>query len=109
MRKPACYLLVTLLVLCAAVNVPAGGSPDPEPVKIDNFSFSPRTLTVPAGATVTWINQDEAPHNVADVDKKFKSRILDTGESFSYRFDTPGTYNYFCSIHPHVRGKVIVK
>ncbi|HYK89323.1 MAG TPA: cupredoxin family copper-binding protein, partial [Acidobacteriota bacterium] len=107
MRKSALYLCVTLLVTISAPGRPAVKTPDPEPVKIDNFNFSPATLTVQVGATVTWINQDDVPHNVVEVDKKFKSGILDTGDRFTYTFKTAGAYDYFCSIHPHMTGKVI--
>jgi plastocyanin len=70
-------------------------------VVIDNFSFSPKTLTLPAGATVTWTNHDNVPHVVTSADDQFtKSSILKTGQRFSNTFATAGTYSYFCSIHP---------
>ena len=80
-------------------------------VKIDNFSFSPRTFTLPAGATVTWTNRDDIPHNAVSTDdpKIFKSKVLDTDEKFSFTFNKAGTYPYFCSIHPKMTGKVIVQ
>jgi cytochrome c len=78
-------------------------------VKIDNFAFTPQTLTVSAGTQVTWINKDDIPHNIVDKDKTFKSKVLDTEEKFTYTFDKPGTYTYLCSIHPRMTGKVIVK
>lgn len=78
-------------------------------VKIDNFSFQAPTITVPAGTQVTWINRDDIPHVVASDDKLFKSKALDTDEKFSFTFATPGTYHYFCSIHPKMTGEVIVK
>jgi plastocyanin len=78
-------------------------------VKIDNFSFGPGTLTVPAGTTVTWTNRDDIPHTVVSDDKVFKSKVLDTDEKFSYTFTKPGTYGYFCSIHPKMTGKVVVQ
>ena len=78
-------------------------------VKIDNFSFSPATLTVSAGTTVTWTNRDDIPHTVVSDDKVFKSKVLDTDEKFSYTFIKPGTYPYFCSIHPKMTGKVVVQ
>ena len=79
-------------------------------VKIDNFSFGPATLTVAAGTTVTWINRDDIPHTVVSDDKTtFKSKALDTDDSFSYTFTKPGTYSYFCSIHPKMTAKVIVQ
>jgi plastocyanin len=79
-------------------------------VLIDNFSFSPKTFTVPAGATVTWINHDNVPHVVSSADNQFKkSTVLKTGQSFSHIFAATGTYSYFCSIHPRMTGKIIVK
>ncbi len=77
-------------------------------IDIMNFRFSPRTLTVAAGTTVTWTNRDDVPHTVASVDKKFSSPMLDTDESFSRVFVEPGTYDYFCSMHPRMTGTVLV-
>ncbi len=78
-------------------------------VKIDNFSFSVQTLSVAVGTTVTWTNRDDIPHTVVADDKSFKSKVLDTDEKFSYKFNKAGTYPYFCSIHPKMTGKVIVQ
>ena len=78
-------------------------------VKIDNFSFGPAQLTVPSGTTVTWTNRDDIPHTVVSDDKVFKSKVLDTDEKFSFTFTKPGTYPYFCSVHPKMTGKVIVQ
>ena len=79
-----------------------------EEVKIDNFSFGPATITVAAGTTVTWTNRDDIPHTVVS-DGTFKSKAMDTDEKFSYTFAKPGTYSYFCSLHPKMIGKVVVK
>jgi plastocyanin len=79
-------------------------------VKIDNFTFAPQDLTVPAGTSVRWVNHDDIPHTVVSDDKTtFKSKALDTDDSFSYTFTKPGTYSYFCSIHPKMTAKVIVQ
>ena len=79
-------------------------------VTIDNFSFSPNTLTLSVGATVTWINHDNVPHVVSSADNQFKkSTVLKTGQTFSHTFMATGTYSYFCSIHPRMTGKIIVK
>jgi plastocyanin len=78
-------------------------------VKIDNFSFSPATITVPLGMTVRWTNRDDIPHTVVSDDKTFKSKALDTDEDFTYTFTKPGTYGYFCSIHPKMTAKVVVQ
>jgi plastocyanin len=78
-------------------------------VVIANFSFSPKTFTVAAGATVTWTNHDNVPHAVTSADNQFrKSPVLKAGQSFSNTFATAGTYSYFCSIHPRMTGKIIV-
>jgi plastocyanin len=78
-------------------------------VKIDNFSFGPQVLTVAPGTKVTWKNRDDIPHTVVSTEGVFKSRVLDTDESFSFTFDKPGTYPYFCSVHPKMTGQVVVK
>jgi len=77
-------------------------------VVLDNFSFAPATAAVAAGSTVTWTNHDDVPHNIVSTEQKFKSPVLDTDEQFSHTFDVPGTYNYFCSIHPRMTGQVRV-
>ncbi len=79
-------------------------------VAIDNFTFNPQTLTVKAGTTVTWTNKDDIPHGIASADNAFtKSRALDTDDSYSFTFTTPGTYQYFCYIHPHMVGTIVVE
>jgi Icc protein len=82
--------------------------PDAHEVLVDNFSFAPATASVPVGTTITWTNRDDVPHNVVSTEQKFKSPVLDTDERFSHRFDVPGTYKYFCSIHPRMTGRVVV-
>ncbi len=78
-------------------------------VKIDNFTFTPQRLTVKAGTTVTWTNEDDIPHTVASSTKAFKSKALDTDDRFSFTFTTPGSYEYFCSLHPHMTGAIVVE
>jgi plastocyanin len=78
-------------------------------VKIDNFVFSPQTITVPVGASVTWTNADDIPHTAVSTDGVFKSKVIDTDEKFSYTFTKAGIYTYFCSIHPKMTGKVVVQ
>jgi plastocyanin len=82
---------------------------DMHEVSIDNFSFTPMEMTIPAGTQVTWINKDDVPHTVVSVDHQFKSKALDTDEKFSFTFSNPGTYEYFCSVHPKMTGKIVVK
>ena len=78
-------------------------------IHVDNFSFGPETLTVPVNSTVTWINKDDVPHVIASDAGLFKSKALDTDEKYSYTFTKAGTYNYYCSVHPKMVGKVIVQ
>ena len=78
-------------------------------VNIFNYKFDPETVTVPVGTTVTWTNKDEIPHTVASTDNSFKgSGGLDTGDSYSYTFTKPGTYSYYCTLHPFMKGTVVV-
>ena len=77
-------------------------------VKIANFTFDPPTLTVKAGTTVSWVNADDIPHVVLEKDGKFRSPALDTDDKFSQTFSTTGTVEYFCAIHPHMTGKIVV-
>jgi plastocyanin len=78
-------------------------------VAIDNFVFGPERLTIKAGTTVTWSNRDDIPHTVASKDRLFKSKVMDTDESYSFTFSTPGEYDYFCSLHPHMTGTIVVE
>ena len=92
----------------------AAGSAQEAPsaqIVIDNFAFQPATLTVRAGTAVTWLNQDEEPHTVmsADPQMSFKSPALDTHDKFTFTFAKPGTYKYFCTIHSHMVGTVVVQ
>jgi plastocyanin len=78
-------------------------------VTIDNFSFTPQEIKVKAGTTIIWTNRDDIPHTVVSTDSLFKSKTLDTDDKFTTTFGKPGTYSYFCSIHPKMTGKVIVE
>ena len=77
--------------------------------KIDNFTFVPARLTVKAGTRVTWRNEDDIPHTVTSVTQLFKSRALDTDDSFSFAFTQPSTYEYFCSLHSRMTATVVVE
>jgi plastocyanin len=83
----------------------------PNAVTITNFKFEPAIITVAPGTTVTWVNKDEEPHTVMSADRAmpFKSPALDTDDNFSFTFDKPGSYKYFCSIHQHMVGTIVVK
>ena len=78
-------------------------------VTIDNFSFTAPELTVPVGTTVKWVNHDDIPHTVVDAKKAFRSKPLDTDDSYSFTFASAGTFDYFCGLHPKMVGKIIVK
>jgi plastocyanin len=78
-------------------------------VRIDNFVFSPAEITIAPGTTVTWLNADDIPHTVVAEGGAFRSKPLDTDDRFATRFDRPGTYRYFCSLHPHMVGTVVVR
>ena len=92
----------------AGKSFAADSAPTAE-VNIDNFSFAPATIKVKAGTTVTWTNRDDIPHTVVANDKSFKSKVLDTNDKFSFTPTKPGTYPYFCSIHPKMTGTLVVE
>lgn len=106
------FFIVITLALAIAVGTPLlrGVLADkPTEIKIDNFSFTPSTITVAPGTQVHWTNRDDIPHNVVSEDNSFKSKALDTDDQFSYTFTKPGTYKYFCAIHPKMTATVVVK
>jgi amicyanin len=99
---------VVLLVAAATFAARSAPATDAE-VDIDQFTSYPQRITVKAGTTVTWINEDDVPHTIVSSSKVFKSKALDTADKFSFTFTTPGTYDYFCSVHPHMTGAVVVE
>jgi plastocyanin len=116
--KKTMLKVVVCAVVVAALGWIAGGrthlfaasaAAGPVEIKIDNYSFTPADITVAAGTTVTWVNRDDVPHTVRNNDGTLKSKALDTDDKFSMTFDKPGTYEYFCSIHPKMTAKVVVK
>jgi plastocyanin len=108
--RMAALLLLLVSVVTLSKSSHAGSQTNvATEVKIDNFSFTPATVTVAVGTTVTWTNSDDVPHTVVSDDKTFKSKVLDTDEKFSYTFTKPGTYPYFCSIHPKMTAKIVVQ
>jgi amicyanin len=107
---PALLLTMSLIAPSHAQEKIAANAPaSSQPVRIDNFSFTPAEITVAPGTTVTWTNGDDIPHTVAATNKAFRSKVLDSEQDYSFTFTAPGTYEYFCSLHPHMQGKVIVK
>jgi plastocyanin len=109
---------LTLIGALAAFGVAADPVANPqraesaraEQIVIDNFTFAPSTVTVRAGTVLTWLNEDDAPHIVIGTDpgSPIKSPPLDSGDRYSIALTKPGTYRYFCSLHPHMTGTVIV-
>jgi len=98
-------ILAAVVIPTSAQNAAPAGA-----VTIDNFTFTPASLTVKAGTTVTWTNHDDIPHGVASSTNAFKkSNALDTDDSFSFTFTTPGTFQYFCYLHPHMVGTIVVE
>jgi plastocyanin len=106
--RVAAALAVALFAVAASLPATSSRAAETE-VKIDNFAFAPQRIVVQAGTTVTWTNADDAPHTVVSTTKLFKSSALDTEDRFSFTFATPGTYEYFCSLHPHMTGTVVVE
>lgn len=104
---------VSTVIVAVAILLTAGTrhvvAANDAAVKIDNFSFGPSSITVSPGTTLTWTNRDDVPHVVASVDNFFKSKALDTDDHFSFTFTKPGTYEYFCAIHPKMTGKIVVQ
>jgi plastocyanin len=84
-------------------------TPDPNRIVIKEFMFTPNSVTVKAGSTVTWANMDDEPHAVVSDTGLFRSGAMDTNESFSFKFDKPGTYHFTCSIHPRMVGTIVVQ
>jgi plastocyanin len=78
-------------------------------ITIDNFTFTPKELTVAVGTTIKWVNHDDIPHTVVEKKTTFRSKALDTDDSYSFTFTSAGTFDYFCGLHPHMVGQVIVK
>jgi len=94
----------------AAVVLPGWTQNAGSAVAIDNFTFNPQRVTVKVGTTVTWTNKDDIPHGIASANNAFsRSKALDTDDSYSFTFGTPGTYQYFCYLHPHMTGTIVVE
>lgn len=98
--------LVCWFVSCGPASAE---TPDPTQIVMKDFMFVPTSLTVKAGSTVTWANRDEEPHTVTSDTGLFRSGAMDTNESFSFKFDKPGTYHFTCSIHPRMVGTIVVQ
>jgi plastocyanin len=101
--------ILALGTMALAVAMAAPARADDVAMKIDNFTFNPQQITVKAGTTVIWTNGDDIPHTVTSKTGIFKSKALDTDDKFSFTFATPGTYAYFCALHPHMTGTIVVE
>jgi len=114
LRQAALMLALALAIAAGSATVGRGAgqasaqNADAK-VTIDNFTFAPAELTVSVGTTVAWNNHDDIPHSVVEKNKLFRSKALDTDESYSFTFTQAGVYDYFCGLHPHMVGKIIVK
>ncbi len=100
--------LAAALLLALASALPGTAHAAQLEVKIDNFTFGPQKLTAKVGDTVTWTNEDDIPHTVVSTGH-FRSKALDTADKYSFTFTAPGTFEYFCGLHPHMQGTIVVE
>jgi plastocyanin len=104
------FLNLCGLALNGEMKGPDGPRNKQNRIEIKDFAFNPQTITIKAGEKVTWINRDEEPHTVVSVEKQFKkSTALDTDQEFTITAGAPGTYTYFCSVHPKMTGTIVVE
>jgi plastocyanin len=117
MKKSKVYFAaLTVAIACTVVVLisnPAKARSEVKPqaaeVRVDNFTFGPKSLTVPVNTTVTWVNRDDIPHVIVSDDGVFRSKALDTDDKYSFTFTKAGTYPYFCGIHPKMVGQIVVQ
>jgi plastocyanin len=103
-RYQSQLIAAAMAIICTAAQGAA-----PNSIEVKDFMFMPTTLSVNAGENVTWVNKDDEPHTVVSDTGLFRSAAMDTNESFSFKFDKPGTYHFTCSIHPRMVGTIVVK
>lgn len=108
-RKKFLALGAMALLVAATMAVASPALAATVEVKIDNFTFNPQQIVVKAGDTVTWVNHDDIPHTVTSKTMAFRSKAMDTDDKFSFTFATPGKFDYFCSLHPHMTGTIVVE
>jgi plastocyanin len=108
-RRPLMAAMLSGPILGATLAFGVVAAQEANTVIIDNFTFTPKELSVSVGTTVKWVNHDDIPHTVVDTNKSFRSKPLDTNDTFSFTFATAGTFNYFCSLHPQMVGKIVVQ
>ena len=102
-------LLATTAGLFLLLSASVASAEDAAQVAIKDFAFEPAMVTVTVGTTVTWTNADDEPHLVVSTTKAFQSEVLDTNQSYAFEFDVPGKYEYYCTLHPHMKGIVQVR
>jgi len=107
--QAATLVAAGLMMSTVAAMTRAAPAPAAAAVSIENFTFKNPVVTVKVGTTVTWTNADDIPHTVVSKTGLFKSKVLDTGDRFSFTFAKAGQFGYFCSLHPHMTGTVVVK
>ena len=104
------FLNLSLFALAGEMKNDDSTSSKQNRIEIKDFAFNPQTITVKSGEKVTWINRDEEPHTIVSVGKQFKkSTALDTDQEFTIAVGAPGTYDYFCSVHPKMTGTIVVE
>ena len=108
-RAFALFCGIGMLMAAAALGLPAAHAQDSNQIVIKNFMFSPMSLTVKAGTTVTWKNMDGEPHTVVNDAGVFHSAALDQNDTYQFKFDKPGVYNVFCGIHPYMKATITVQ
>ena len=101
--------VVGAMLAFGAIAAQDATTKDTNEITIDNFTFTPKELTVAVGTTVKWVNHDDIPHTVVEKKTTFRSKALDTDDSYSFTFSSAGTFDYFCGLHPHMVGQIIVK
>jgi plastocyanin len=95
-------------LILGSLMLSASAGAEDQSITIQNYTFAPNKLTVVAGTKVTWVNHDQVPHTVVEKDKQFRSSALDTNDRYSFTFNTPGVYQYFCTLHPTMTGAITV-
>ncbi|HTQ99682.1 MAG TPA: cupredoxin family copper-binding protein [Candidatus Acidoferrum sp.] len=100
---------MTLAAVALGLSAAVTAAPAEQIIEIKDYQFVPQDVTVPAGTKLTWVNKDDAPHNIVQKDIKLRSTALDTGDAWSFVVNESGTYTYFCSLHPEMTGTITVE
>jgi plastocyanin len=103
------FLNLCIVALAGEMKDTGSSGAGQNKIEIKDFAFNPQTIKVKSGEKITWINRDEEPHTVVSVEKQFKkSSALDTDQEFTITAGAPGTYTYYCSVHPKMTGTIVV-